>query len=77
MTIPLDIDGRILNASLPEHFVRVADDRANTGGFLVYERWNGSNGPNESGAFDSWVQSEEALEHFFAESKWTIEWNLQ
>lgn len=77
MKIPLHIDGRVLNASHPDHFVRVVDDHGNTGGFLVYERWKGSDGPNEEGAFDSWVESEKALERFFTESKWLVEWNLQ
>jgi hypothetical protein len=34
-------------------------DRANTGGFLVLEWWNGSTGPNKNFAFDSWVESAE------------------
>lgn len=56
------------------HFVRVEHDGANTGGFLVFEWWDGSGGPNARGAFDAWVESESALEAFFEESKWSVKW---
>jgi hypothetical protein len=77
MTIPLNVEGRIVNAACEGHFVRVEDDRANTGGFFVYEWWSGSDGPNDKGAFDSWVESEETLNRFFAESEWTVQWLAQ
>lgn len=77
MTIPLGIDGCVVNSTHASHFVRVEDDRANTGGFLVYEWWNGADGPNEKGAFDAWVENENALESFFEESKWSVKWATQ
>lgn len=57
--------------------VRVEDDAANTGGFLVYEWWAGSSGPNENHAFDSWVESTEDLARFMKESGWIIQWQDQ
>jgi hypothetical protein len=50
------------------------DDRKATGGFLIYEWWTESNGPNHKGAFDSWVESEAALERFIVESGWVVQW---
>lgn len=74
MKIPLGIEGRILASGKAEHFVVAEDDRANTGGFLIYERWDGSKGPNAAGAFDTWVGSEGALEAFLVEAGWDIAW---
>ena len=67
--------GRVITSTKPGHSVFVRDDQANTGGFLVLEWWEGSDGPNASGAFDSWVESESALCQFFKESKWQVEWS--
>lgn len=53
MKLFYSIAGRIINSSKPHHMVRVEDDAANTGGFLIYEWWAGSSGPNENHAFDS------------------------
>jgi hypothetical protein len=72
--VPIGVEGQILNSDRAGHVVTVADDNVNTGGFLVVERWPGSNGPNAKGAFDSWVQSEADLEKFFAEAGWKVAW---
>ncbi len=74
MNIPIGIDGCIVNGPGVGHFVRVEDDRASTGGFLIFEWWEGADGPNAKGAFDVWVESESALEGFFEESKWLVKW---
>jgi hypothetical protein len=74
MSVPVGVKGRIVDPTKPGHFVRVEDDRVNTGGFLVYEWWQGSNGPNADGAHDSWVESEAALYQYFQESGWVIQW---
>lgn len=57
MRIPIDITGDILNLPRAELSVRVADDVENTGGYLVYEWWVESGGPNLKGAFDSWCRA--------------------
>ena len=72
--VPIGVEGEILNSDRAGHIVTVADDNANTGGFLIFERWIGSNGPNAEGAFDSWVQSEVDLGKFFAEAGWEVSW---
>ena len=74
MTIPLNIEGRITNSHQVRHTVKVLDDKAASGGFLVYEWWQESDGPNENGSFDSWVENEAALERFFVESGWVVKW---
>jgi hypothetical protein len=75
MRITLEVGGWITNSSHLEHFVRVQDDRAQSGGFLIHEHWLGSKGPGPNGAFDSWVEDEVALTRFFAEAGWVVEWN--
>jgi hypothetical protein len=67
--------GVVANSEHPKHHVRVVDDSENTGGFLIYEWWDGSNGPNENHAFDSWVETREDLDAFFREVGWNVEWN--
>ena len=72
--IPFGLVGAVTNSDRPGHRVRVQDDRENTGGFLIFEWWHGSNGPNESGAFDSWVQTQDDLISFIQHSGWQIDW---
>lgn len=74
MEIPLEIVGTILNSHHIGHQVRVSDDSENTGGFLIFEWWRGSNGPNAGNAFDSWVENREDLEKYFQESGWEVKW---
>jgi hypothetical protein len=74
MHIPLETVGLIRNSDKHNHKVRVADDSESTGGFLVYEWWQGSDGPNQDFAFDSWVESELALQQFFKETGWLVQW---
>jgi len=56
------------------HRVKVVDDSVNTGGFLIYQWWDGSNGPNENAAFGDWVENREQLETFFREEGWNVDW---
>jgi hypothetical protein len=72
--IMLGIPGKVLNGAHPNMMIRVDDDAANTGGYLIFQWWDGSNGPNEHGAFDDWVESQAALERYFALTGWSVEW---
>jgi hypothetical protein len=74
MTVSVGVQGHILNSNRSGHMVRVEDDRPGSGGYLIFERWRGSDGPNGSGEFDSWVSNEAALAAFFAEAGWHVEW---
>ncbi|MEK7994026.1 MAG: hypothetical protein AAB403_09510 [Planctomycetota bacterium] len=74
MTVPFAIEGRVANSEKSGHTVRVEDDRRDTGGFFIYERWQGSDGPNAQSAYDAWVETEDELESFFAEAGWIVDW---
>jgi hypothetical protein len=74
MNVPIGIEGQIKNSERPAHRVLVQDDSENTGGFIVFEWWNGSNGPNHNAAFDSWVEDKVSLSAFFEESGWLVDW---
>jgi hypothetical protein len=74
MNIPLNTEGRISNTKYPGHHVLVKEDIGNTGGFLVFEWWENSDGPNENGAFDCWVEDLSSLKRFFDESAWVVIW---
>jgi hypothetical protein len=75
MDIKVGITGEIVNSSHSGHRVRVVDDTENTGGFLIFEWWPGSGGPNEDEAFDNWVVDRSALERYFHESAWQVHWH--
>jgi hypothetical protein len=75
MSIPIGISGRVTNSDRDEHFVRVEDDTSNTGGFLIFEQWRGSAGPNANGSFDSWVEDRQTLERLFKDAGWQVQWS--
>lgn len=65
--IEINRKGKILQGRYQGWQVRIQDDSADSGGFLVLlER--------ENEAYDDWVESREALERYFRESSWTIAW---
>lgn len=66
--------GAIQNSAKTGHMLRVEDDTGNSGGFLIFEWWDGSAGPNANGVFDSWVDSEEGVSKFLDESGWCVVW---
>jgi len=77
MSIPVNIEGKLRDSAHGDHRVIVRSDADATGGFLIYEWWTGSAGPNEHAAFDAWVEDEIALEAYFAEAGWQIDWDNQ
>jgi hypothetical protein len=74
MSVRFGVEGRLTNSERSGHRVRVEDDRAATGGFLIYEWWHDSNGPNGGGAYDSWVEAYDDVVAFFKEFAWAVEW---
>jgi hypothetical protein len=74
MSIPIGVVGKIRNGDHSEMCVRVEDDTKSTGGYLVYQWWKNSNGPNTGGAFDDWVESKQQLDEYFAATGWSIDW---
>jgi len=61
--------GRIKNGKYEGHTIRIDDDSAKSGGYVI-RSWPDDTSPG----FDDWVESMEALEQFFKESGWDIEW---
>ncbi len=74
MSIPRDIPGRIINSDKPGHRVKVTDDAEDTGGFLILEWWDEPSDSRQSATFDSWVADESALQAFFSETGWQVDW---
>ena len=74
MKILLETVGSILNSAKQSHMIRVSDDSANTGGFLIFQWWKGSTGPSQNAAFDDWVEDEQELNRYFDQSSWEIRW---
>jgi hypothetical protein len=63
--------GRIVAGQELGHFVKVIDDGANTGGFLILT----AAAADMTGGFDCWVESKEMLQRFFHEAGWIVEWS--
>jgi len=72
--IPIGVVGVVENGSRPGMRVRVEDDSAASGGIFIFQWWDGSDGPNEGGAFDDWVESLADLEAYWIESGWSVRW---
>lgn len=52
------------------NYVKVIDDKENTGGYLILI----AAAPNMQVGFDNWVENKEALAGYFVEAGWSIEW---
>lgn len=72
MTTPIPIGkiGRITSGDEQGSYVKVQDDRANTGGYLVLL---GKTSDFSEGS-DDWVQDVDQLKRYFEASAWTVEW---
>ncbi len=72
--IEVGVVGTVLNGPHPDMKVQVVDDTADTGGFFVLQWWPGSGGLGPEGVFDDWVESRDALEAYWQESGWQVQW---
>jgi hypothetical protein len=63
--------GKIVEGDDAGYYVKIVDDEQNTGGFLVIT----SDSPDFSTGYDDWVENRSALEEYFVESGWRIEWS--
>ena len=51
-------------------FVKIQDDSENTGGYLILL----SDRDDFSSGSDDWVEDSKALEQYFEESEWEVNW---
>ncbi|MCC7038389.1 MAG: hypothetical protein IT560_13955 [Alphaproteobacteria bacterium] len=70
MEIKIGNVGKIVAHDDVGSYIKVVDDRENTGGFLILT----AAAPDMLNGFDSWVEDMEALQRFFAEAGWIVEW---
>lgn len=69
-TTPLGRIGTIVAGNEVGRYVKVIDDSKNTGGYLILT----SDHADFRDGFDSWVEDDDALQRYFRESGWLIEW---
>lgn len=67
----LGVPGTIVGGDYEGWHVRVDDDSANTGGYLILV-WSEISSP----AFDDWVESLDALNRYFEERNWLVSWDV-
>ena len=70
MDINIGKVGKIVAGQEMGCYVKVIDDAANTGGFLILS----ATAPDMQNGFDSWVENGEMLQRYFEEAGWMIEW---
>ena len=70
MEIKVGEIGKIVAGEELGSYIKVIDDGANTGGFLILT----AEAPDMTDGFDSWVENKEMLQRFFEEAGWTVEW---
>lgn len=71
MNILINQSGEILAGEEVGKYVRVLDDLAATGGYLIL---TAASVDMTEGCFDNWVESIEEVGRFFEESKWVVRW---
>lgn len=63
--------GRIESGEEQGRYVRVEDDTAESGGFLIL---TAADVAMSDDVADSWVESREDVDAFFVESNWVVAW---
>ena len=71
MEIKIGEVGKIVAGQEVGQFVKVIDDTANTGGFLILT----AAAPDMRNGFDSWVEDSAELQRFFNEAGWIVDWS--
>ncbi len=73
MDIRFNILGIIKNGVNPEEkFIKIIDDKENTGGFLILLSETGNF--DFPYGYDEWAENLETLQKYLLESNWIIEW---
>jgi hypothetical protein len=68
--IHINKKGRIIKGDLSGQYVLIQDDAENTGGYLILTATD----IDFQHGHDDWVEDMEALERYFKEAQWQIEW---
>jgi len=71
MEIKVGRVGKIIAGQEVGRYVKVIDDGAATGGFLIVT----AIAPDMKDGFDSWVEDGDTLRRFFEEGEWVVEWS--
>ncbi|WP_420320359.1 hypothetical protein [Flagellimonas sp.] len=70
MELKYNTIGEITSGRNTGWYVKLINDRANSGGFYIYEFKT----PDGNEGFDTWLESEIDVQDFMEESGWRIEW---
>lgn len=70
MSLPLGRVGRVVSEKNASLYVKIAEGKGSTGGFLI---WTADN-PQFSQGYDNWVENQSELEEFFQAMGWQVEW---
>lgn len=62
--------GKIVFGEEAGSYIKVEDDAANTGGYLILTATD----PDMREGFDNWVENRDALAKYFSDAGWVIEW---
>ncbi|MCA1440627.1 hypothetical protein I6F07_10420 [Ensifer sp. IC4062] len=70
-SVPIGVIGKIVAGVELGRYVKVVDDAESTGGFLILT----ADDAEFQKGFDNWVEDAAALQRYFREAGWLIEWN--
>ncbi len=70
MNIRTGMVGRISRGDRLGEYIKIIDDAPHTGGFLILTSAHSS----MIKGVDNWVESWQALERYFVESDWIVDW---
>lgn len=70
MEIRLGVVGKIVAGDEFGSYIKIIDDAESTGGILILT----SIFPEMNDGYDNWVKDNDALQRYFEESGWKVDW---